>query len=244
MNDFDYDNLQRKRIAQNARYKKGGSKSRKCTLPQDFMTPAQLKRRNSEVSTWNLGAPMKWSAFVAMPDDLKREYIELLRLGYNASNAKIAEMLGRNRPAMVREIQRLGMNDTAQRHMSREEEKVWERFCKGEECHVADAAPCEAEKDSPEAGASSPVCSDIPKHNEERLLAVLDELKAQKQAEATEGDTEWGSAEVESGKLYFSGNVEAIARKLTAFLGAGEYRVTVEFRAVPKPMTETEEELF
>lgn len=239
MNDFDYDNLQRKRIAQNARYKKGGSKSRKCTLPQDHMTPAQLKRRNSEVISWNLSAPMKWNVFNTMPDDLKREYIELLRLNYNASNARIAEMLDKPRLAVANEIARLGLSDSSRRQLSYAQEEAWERFCNPKVSldPLEEVKPCAVA----EAGASSPVCSDIPKHNEERLLAVLDELKAAK-AEPTEDDTECGNADVESGKLYFSGNVEAIARKLVAFLGAGEYKVTVEFRAVPK--MKDEEELF
>lgn len=239
MNDFDYDNLQRKRIAQGARYKKNGSKSRKCTLPQDFMTPAQLKRRNSEVTSWNLNAPMTWNVFNTMPDDLKREYIERLRLNYNASNARIAEMLDKPRPAVVREIQRLGLGDSSRRQLSRAQEEAWERFCNPKVSldPLEEVKPCAVA----EAGASSPVCSDIPKHNEDKLLAVLDELKAAK-TEPTEGDTECGNADVESGKLYFSGSVEAIARKLVAFLGAGEYKVTVEFRAVPK--MKDEEELF
>lgn len=40
MNDFDYENLQKKRLARNA-YAKKGSRSKKCTLPDDYLTPAQ-----------------------------------------------------------------------------------------------------------------------------------------------------------------------------------------------------------
>lgn len=161
MNDFDYDNLQRKRIARNARYKKNGSKSRKCTLPQDMMTAAQLKRRNGEVNTFNLGKPMKWNEFNTMPDDLKIEYIEMLRLSYNASNSKIAEMMDKPRASIVREIARLGLDDMRKRQMSRTQEEEWEKFCNPKPVVVLDPietiTPCEEPEEEKQDTAPSHV---------------------------------------------------------------------------------------
>lgn len=224
MNDFDYDNLQRKRLANNARYKKNGSKSRKCSLPQDNMTPAQLKRRNGEVNTYNITKPMQWETFRAMPDDLKREHIKHLRHTYNASISKIAEALHKSRAKVVEEIQRLGMmeGDGVRRQMSKEQEEMWAEFL--------NPTPMMVELDPIETVV--PVAPVEEKHNEELAIAILEKLAKKDVAPAT----------ISSGRLNFVGNIESIAAKLTAFLGEGEYSVIVDFRAVSEK--EETDELF
>ena len=92
MNDFDYDALQKKRIAQGDRHRKRGSRSRKCSLPQDYMTPAQLRRMNGPMKTYNLNAPLSWYEFCQMPEDLQRQYLDGLRAKYNATNEMLGEL--------------------------------------------------------------------------------------------------------------------------------------------------------
>ena len=48
MNDFDYDALQKKRLARSDRCRKRST--RKCTLPSDYLTPSERKRRNGEMN--------------------------------------------------------------------------------------------------------------------------------------------------------------------------------------------------
>lgn len=73
MNDFDYDCMQKKRIAMGAfahiNRKRGG-----CSLPSDTLTEKQRKEKNGEVKSYNITRPMPWSEFEAMPEDLKREF--------------------------------------------------------------------------------------------------------------------------------------------------------------------------
>lgn len=73
MNDFDFDAMEKKRIARSAfahvSHKRGG-----CTLPSDMMTAKERKELNGEVKSYNVTRPMKWSEYKALPDDLKREY--------------------------------------------------------------------------------------------------------------------------------------------------------------------------
>ena len=49
MNDFDFDVLQKKRIARGAYHRKNGSKSKRCTLPSDYLTAAEKRKLNGEV---------------------------------------------------------------------------------------------------------------------------------------------------------------------------------------------------
>lgn len=92
MNDFDYDVLQKKRIAAGARHMKRGSRSKRCSLPSDNLTPAQLKRRNGPVSTYKLDAPMRWDDFKAMPVDLQKKYLTNLVEAYGATNEMLGDM--------------------------------------------------------------------------------------------------------------------------------------------------------
>ena len=92
MNDFDYDVLQKKRTAAGARHMKRGSRSKRCSLPSDNLTPAQLKRRNGPVSTYKLDAPMMWDDFKAMPVDLQKQYLTNLVEAYGATNEMLGDM--------------------------------------------------------------------------------------------------------------------------------------------------------
>ena len=92
MNDFDYDVLQKKRTAAGARHMKRGSRSKRCSLPSDNLTPAQLKRRNGPVSTYKLDAPMRWDDFKAMPVDLQKQYLSRLIEHYHATNKMLGAM--------------------------------------------------------------------------------------------------------------------------------------------------------
>lgn len=97
MNDFDYENLEKKRLARNAKYQKKGSRSKKCTLPDDFLTPAERKKLNGPVHTYNLGKAMTADEFRKMPPDLRRQYLIKLRDEYNVSSSAICkEMFERN----------------------------------------------------------------------------------------------------------------------------------------------------
>ena len=58
MNDFDFENMQKKRIAQGARHRVCGSKSRKCSLPSDLLTAAQKRKLNGPVERYDMGKPI------------------------------------------------------------------------------------------------------------------------------------------------------------------------------------------
>lgn len=61
MDDFTYDCWQKKQLAQQARHRKRGSKSRKCSLPSDNLTKKQWKERNGKTLSINLNQPNKRS---------------------------------------------------------------------------------------------------------------------------------------------------------------------------------------
>lgn len=59
-------------------------------LPSDYMSKKELEALNGECKTYKLGAPMDWSKFSEMPDDLKAMYIKNLRKKFNVPDQVLA----------------------------------------------------------------------------------------------------------------------------------------------------------
>ena len=135
MNDFDYDALQKKRIAAGARHMRRGSRSKRCSLPSDNLTPAQLKRRNRPVSTYKLDAPMRWDDFKEMPVDLQKQYLAYLVETYGATNEMLGDMFYVH-PTHVGAVKKaLGVISNNPRHLSKAKkdirDQMWAAFCNG-----------------------------------------------------------------------------------------------------------------
>ena len=151
MHDFDFDIMEKKRIAQGARARKCGSKSRKCTLPSDYLTAAQKKGLNGKVSTYNLSEPMTYSKFRVMPDDLQKEYLLKLRNEMGASLAAIGEMMQCSYETVRQTLIRHGIPTNTKR-MSFESKLRWDAWLKGEQLN----------NDRAKAPAPAPVPSEAP----------------------------------------------------------------------------------
>ena len=135
MHDFDYDAMQKKRIAHGASHMKRGSKSKKCTLPSDYLTAAQKRRLNGPVSTYKLDEPMGWESFKAMPEDLQKQYILNLQNTYQANDKMIGKMFGKSDVTVGEYRKKLGINSIGKSKMTRDEVGIrnikWDAFCNG-----------------------------------------------------------------------------------------------------------------
>lgn len=96
MTDFDYEVLQKKRLAYSARHKVNGAKSRKCSLPSDRMTRKEREKMNGEIASVNLNKPMKWEEFKNLPLTLKTAYIDGLinKFGNAVGYSSLGRMFG------------------------------------------------------------------------------------------------------------------------------------------------------
>lgn len=130
MNDFDYDVLQKKRIAQQAKYRKGTRGKRGCSLPSDNLTAKQLKERNGPLMTVKLDEPMTFESFEALSASLKTEYLKSLREKYSPSPQMVADMLGCSRSSLLRRLDTLKFSLKGNRGMRTQESKdAWDDFC-------------------------------------------------------------------------------------------------------------------
>lgn len=72
-------------------HKKNGSKSKKCTLPSDYMTRKEKMAMNGEVMSYNPNAWYTWEGFKTLPMEYQIKYINSLLTRYNCSFAAIAK---------------------------------------------------------------------------------------------------------------------------------------------------------
>ena len=110
MNDFDYDAMQKKRIASGDRHRKRGSKSKFCGLPSDHMTAAQWKKRNGEVKVMNLNQPMGWEAFKGMPNDLQKEYVQKCVTAFGCTKSDFGLLFDVTPMTISRTFEKIGIN--------------------------------------------------------------------------------------------------------------------------------------
>lgn len=133
MHDFDYDAMQKKRIARGASHMKHNRKG--CSLPSDYLTAAQKRRLNGPVSTYKLDEPMNWESFKAMPEDLQKKYILNLQETYQANNNMLGKMFGVTGVSVCKMRHALGIGAMGQSKMTRDEVAVrdakWNAFCNG-----------------------------------------------------------------------------------------------------------------
>lgn len=97
MEDVEYvfrqDIREKKSIGRGIYHKKNGSKSKKCTLPSDYLTRKEKNKMNSEVSNWSMQRLYPYAEFKQMPKDLQAEYVTGLVNKYNITVSVIAKEL-------------------------------------------------------------------------------------------------------------------------------------------------------
>lgn len=86
-------NRDRKTTARSASHRVNGSKSKRCTLPSDTMTPAQIRKLSGPVLTYRMDRPYTLTELKGWPEDLRREYMQKILDTYQPTNADLAGML-------------------------------------------------------------------------------------------------------------------------------------------------------
>lgn len=207
MNDFDFDVMTKKRIARGAAARKCGSKSRRCTLPSDYLTDAQKKARNGKMSTYNLSKPMTYEQFKLMPRDLQREYLLKLRNDMHASSRVIAQMFGCSYETVRVVIRNLGINTGGKKmYMNLDQLMRWNNWLSGDAANtpVAVTEPeteTEAEAETISVAAEETEDASAPVNND----ASTEEIKC---------------AALLGGKLNLRGTASEILSRLAIVFGA------------------------
>ena len=148
MNDFDYDALQKKRVAASARRRKSGSRSRHVSLPSNHLTQKELRAMCGEVQSYDMASPIRWSAFLTWPRDLQQEYISKLQADYGATGKMLAECFATSRATVINGLEESGIRLVPQprripREVALERAWRWRIFLYGGDGEPATEEPTE-----------------------------------------------------------------------------------------------------
>lgn len=152
------DTREKKSAARGARARVSGSKSKYCGLPSDYLTAAQLKRRNGPVLTYNVTKCLSYKEFKRLPDDLQRAYLSTISRVYRVPMLSIAEAMGCSHGTMSSILQRLELDPVRGRKRPAPGDK-WFDFVAGRltvdgvPAKYARLPPAEANPPTPEADA-------------------------------------------------------------------------------------------
>lgn len=134
MTDFDYEVKEKKALARSAKYKVNGSRSKKCTLSTDFMSPSQIRKMNGEMISYNFNKPMNLAEFKRLPSDLGKEYILQLVERFGGNYRSLSQMFGCSRDTVDKLLSvdpyniKFGRGD----RMTNEQKSRWAEFLSGE----------------------------------------------------------------------------------------------------------------
>lgn len=90
---FNQTAKERKSAGTGAFHKKNGAKSKHCTLPSDYLTPAQKRKLNGPTVTWQMNSFYSYPEFKAMPDDIQEAYLVTIINKYKVGVTAIAKEL-------------------------------------------------------------------------------------------------------------------------------------------------------
>ena len=143
--DFYKEISEQKRIARGAIHRKGGSKSRKCSMSTDYMTQKQWKERNGPIMTYVMNEPIAWESFKQMPKDLQEQYIKNLIDKYNVSYTNLVELFQVCTTTIRRYFEKQGINPGfyAGHRMNAQQKEVWAEFLGIEESETVESEESE-----------------------------------------------------------------------------------------------------
>ena len=134
MNDFEFDCLQKKRLAQQSKYSKRASKSKKCPMSIDNMTKKQWIERCGKIVTIKMDSPVSWASFKELSKQTQEEYLKNLMEKYHINASSLAEMFHITPITVRRHIatQGLAVSFPVGHSMNAEDRRAWELFLSGD----------------------------------------------------------------------------------------------------------------
>lgn len=123
-------------------------KHRAVRLPSDYLSRKELKAMSGKVESYRMNDPMTWDEFKAMPQDLQRDYITLIRERFGVSDSAIARMFGVSQTGFANKIVKLGLGKGKNCGVSNKDKNGFLKWVNGVK-EVREEAPAEPVETKP-----------------------------------------------------------------------------------------------
>ena len=219
MNDFDFDVMTKKRIARGASARKCGSKSRRCMLPHDGLSPTQLAALNGPVKSYKLGRPMDWATFNMMPEDMRRAYLRNLMVRFNPTQRELGLMFDISHTVVGSVLKQFGLSRGKDHRMTQGDREAWEQFLAGDtDDRFEEGTPMQEEPvDEPATDLAAEIETGI---EAETILSTGTARSARGLTECAALTEVPHYAALMSGKLNLRGTANEILHRLAVIFGA------------------------
>ena len=129
MNDFEYDVKEKKKLAYQAKHRKGNRK--KCNLSTDHMTNKQWLERCGQTVTYNYNKPISWKGFCGLPTRVQKEYLLGLIDQYHTTASDLAKMFGIAPQVVTKHCgaAEIGIRFSPGKRMPKESREAFDKFC-------------------------------------------------------------------------------------------------------------------
>lgn len=203
----------------NKRTHVGGSGKKKWAA--ELMSNKELAKMNGELKTYRLNDPMTWAEFRALPDDIKKMYINAIRERFNPCDSAIAQMLGTDPSTFLKRLKRLGLP-----HGSGKLGKEWDRA--GFEAWAKVEKPTEAYQSLPKPTEEAVTeVTEVTEETEEKNEVKYIECPTLTKEDIKRLFPTRTKAIPKAGKMEFEGTTENIVEAIASLLGGAEVRLTI-----------------
>jgi hypothetical protein len=206
---FIKDSMDKKAIGRSAFNKRthaGGSGMKKWAA--EYMSNKELSKMNGELKTYRLNDPMTWAEFKAMPDDIKKMYIQGIRERFSPPDNALAKMLGVHPTTVMDTLTKLGLHHGEKNKFRKWDKAGFEAWASGkkvEELEVTEEAVTEVTE------TFVPECPELTKEDIERLFST------KKKVVPT------------TGAMTFRGKTEDILETIASVLGGAELMLAINW---------------
>lgn len=155
---FNDDVREKKKLANQARYRRRGGRSKKCNLSSDRLTHKQWLERCGETVTYNLSRPIAWKKFCELPIHIQKEYLLHLIKEYQATASDLAKMFGITPQTVTKHCghEEIGIRFSPGKRMTKENRKAFEDFCAGFENGQEETIIIKGKGETEEASGAAP----------------------------------------------------------------------------------------
>ncbi len=161
---FAEDVREKKKIANQARYRKRGSKSRRCDLASDKMTHKQWTERCGKIVSCNFNEPISWRDFTELSADTQREYLSGLIHRYGTTASDLARMFGVTARTVTAYCGRedIGIRFSPGKRMSKKDRIAFGEFCGNPDRPQQEIEAAEEETETTKPGAIIDIDKTLP----------------------------------------------------------------------------------